>query len=280
MYRLGDGAKADGWPFLNARHAYLADGTPLTEYDRNGKIVPSRWALQGLEKVCAGGQLCLADRRRGLEALARALDAGDVARAPILLVQLQIDPVPDLSKSNPWHKPPGPGGGQFAAGPEAGSPAEAGSDFQNIAQTMHVGMTSTYVPGVYGPDIDIAHNFVMALVQRAILQVSTPAFRPGMPGYGLEPHKALAAEIEGLQGVSLYSEQAYLMGAPVAGRPLGSSAPDVVYGPIGGPLVVWELKTGRAATDISAAEIAAQRARTLVNVPGQPLYEYIQIYEE
>ena len=118
MYRLGEGANAEGWPFLHARHAYLADGTPLTEYDRQGRIVPSQEALGGIEKICSGGCLGLADRRRGIEALARALDEGDLVRAPILLLQLQIDPASAITKFNPFHKPPGSGGGQFTSGPE------------------------------------------------------------------------------------------------------------------------------------------------------------------
>src|SRR4051812_24704113 len=118
MYRLGDGANAEGWPYLLAGHAYLADGTPITEVDPHGRIGPSRQAFQRVEKVCSGGQLRLSDRRSGIEALARALQADGRVRAPILLLQLQIDPAPNLSKFNPFHKPPGPGGGQFTFAPE------------------------------------------------------------------------------------------------------------------------------------------------------------------
>ncbi len=41
MYRLADGLNAEGWPFLSEGHAYLADGTPLTESDRHGRTVPA-----------------------------------------------------------------------------------------------------------------------------------------------------------------------------------------------------------------------------------------------
>lgn len=305
MYCLGDGANAEGWPFLLARHAYLADGTPLTEYDRDGRIVASQEALGSVAKICSGGCLSLADRRDGLEALARALEKGDAVRAPILLLQLQIDPAPGLAKHNPWHKPPGPGGGQFASNPETGATdgnpfglqpvafnmhlgpnlngapgtsVEPPPGFEQVAADLHVGMTSTYVPGVYGEDIDIAHNLVTLLVWMAILKVTTPGFTPGMPGYGQELHQALADEINALNGVSLHAEQAYLLGIPVPIRLPGSSVPDAIYGPLKGPMIVWDLKTGRSATDINAADVAKQKAKTLANMPGNPLYEYIQVY--
>src|SRR5690349_18142881 len=116
MYRLGDRINADGWPFLFEGQAYLADGTPLTEYDDEGRIVPAHGALSTMEKVCSNGQLTLADRRSGIEALARALGKAEPVRASILLLQLQINSAPVLAKYNPFHKPPGPGGGQFATG--------------------------------------------------------------------------------------------------------------------------------------------------------------------
>jgi len=81
MYRLGEGENADGWPYLHAGHAYLADGTPLTEYGPDGQIVPSRHAFRRLDKICSGGQLRLSDRESGIAALARALDARQSSRA-------------------------------------------------------------------------------------------------------------------------------------------------------------------------------------------------------
>ncbi len=121
MYRLGDGAEANGWPFLCDGHAFLSDGTPLTECDEDGRIVPAATALSRVAKDCSRSSLRLADRRTGIEALARALNKGDRVLAPILLVQLQIDQASNLSKYNPFHKPPGTGGGQFASGPSSGS---------------------------------------------------------------------------------------------------------------------------------------------------------------
>lgn len=220
MYRLGDSVNREGWPFLQDRHAYLADGTPLTDFDEYGRIVPSRKALRSIEKICSGGALSLADRRSGVEALARALDKDDLVRAPILLLQLQIDPKPALAKSNPWHKPPGQGGGQFTSGPEAGSAPGSSAEFEPAALNMHLGLapqglrpiapppgfeevaaslgvqvTSTYVPGVYSKDIDLAHALVTDLVWMAILAITKPGFTPGTKGYGIALHLALAAEI-------------------------------------------------------------------------------------
>jgi hypothetical protein len=139
-YRLGDGVNEEGLPFLLARHAYLADGTPLTECDSDGRIVPARAMLDTAKATCSGGRVRIAERQHGVEALARALNDGDLVRAPLLLLFLQIDPASDpaedIAKYNPWHKPHGPGGGQFTSGPGAG--------FQNVAQDMHVRYSTTY----------------------------------------------------------------------------------------------------------------------------------------
>jgi hypothetical protein len=140
MYRLGEGINAEGLPFLFEGHAYLGDGTPLTDIDDEGRIVPSREALGSEEKICSGGALCLANRRSGIEALARALDKGDLVRAPILLLQLQIDSDSGLAKFNHWHKPPGSGGGQFTFGPEPGAATAGSSGFEGAALNMHLGL--------------------------------------------------------------------------------------------------------------------------------------------
>ena len=213
--------------------------------------------------------------------MARELDERDVVRAPILLLQMQIDPVPTIAKFNPWHKPQGPGGGQFASGPEAEtSPADQGG-IDPIAWDMHVDINSTYVPGIHGEDIDIAHNLVIALVQRAVLLVGQINFRPGMPDYGTELHRILNAEIKALHDPDLKSNPVYLLGSQVTTGtiPPGASVPDIVFGPPGHPLAVWELKTGSAATNLKDSAIVEQRKRTLLNMPEHPVYEYIQVYE-
>ncbi len=51
LYRLGENTEDNKWPFLVARHAYLADGTPLTETDERDRIVPARHALSSVEKI-------------------------------------------------------------------------------------------------------------------------------------------------------------------------------------------------------------------------------------
>jgi len=108
MYRLGDGVNTDGWPFLFEGHAYLADGTPLTESDRDGRVVPAQAALAMSKATCSGGLIKLAERSKGIEALARALNEGDAVRAPLVLLHLQIDSPGTVAKYNPFHKPPGP----------------------------------------------------------------------------------------------------------------------------------------------------------------------------
>src|SRR3954471_23428460 len=113
MYRLGDRINANGWPFLFEGQAYLADGTPLTEFDDDGRIVPAKRTIGAMEKICSDGRLTLADRTSGIEALARALNRGKQVHAAILLLQLQIKSTPSVAKYNPFHRPAGPGGGQF-----------------------------------------------------------------------------------------------------------------------------------------------------------------------
>jgi hypothetical protein len=282
MYRLGDGAEANGWPFLFDGNAFLADGTPLTERDEDGRIVPATEALSRLEKDCSGGVLRLADRTTGIEALARALDKGDRVCAPILLVQLQIDQARNLSKYNPFHKPPGPGGGQFASSPwsDSGtyfssSPLENG-DIESVAQTMGVGFNSTYEKGKYGEEIDKVHDLVMMVVASGILEVGSQNFRPGMPEYGRKLHDAVASKINALGLPNLVADPVYHEGNEIPNRIGGSSVPDIYYKSPTGLMVVWELKTGRA-VDLQAPGNLEQKERTLRNMRG-PLYEYIQVY--
>jgi hypothetical protein len=283
------------------RHAYLADGTPLTEYDEDGRIVPASHVGNSLTKICSGGNLSLADRERGIAALARALDKGDLVRAPILLLQLQIDPAPALSKFNPNHKPAGPGGGQFTSASENDAvlqpadrslgdnyndavwrPADGSlshSDIEPVAQTMHVDANSTYQKGIYGDDADNAHDLVMDAVWLAILQVGSQNFRPSMPEYGTELHKAVAAIIGSLGNPNFAMDPVYLNGDQVPkGRPAGSSAPDIYYISPSDQLFIWELKTGKA-TNLQDPRSMSQKERALRNIPGSH-YEYIQVYEK
>jgi hypothetical protein len=258
---------------LQAGHAYLPDGTPLTEYDEYGRIVPASAALSAIEKTCAGGHLSLADRQRGIEALARALDEDDLVKAPLLLLHLQIDPKPSFAKFNPFHKPPGDGGGQFTSGP-------AGSALEPVASSMRVNFTTDYTFGVYGDDVDIAHKLIMALVALSILEVGQKNFRPGMPGYGIELHNVLAAKINALHHPGLYANPIYLGGLPIEGKgiPAGASVPDIVYAPKGQVRAAWEVKTGSAA-DTSSSAVTTQRERALGNLPDGVPYSYILITE-
>ena len=280
MYRLGEGENTEGWPFLHAGHAYLADGTPLTEYDRNGRIVPSRDAFERVDKICAGGRLRLADRENGITALARALDARDVVRAPILLLQLQIDPVGRLIKFNPWHKPPGPGGGQFTFGPEGDASAQGAtpdeSRFEPVDWDLGGRVISSYQTGVFGPDVDAAHNLVTIMTQKAMLEVSKLNFKPGMPGYGTALHKAFKAEIDRIRDPLLRSDPIFFLGKEVKWRWPGSSIPDAAYGDQGCPKIVWELKTG-SATDTSIPRNVLQRLKAKINTPCSPAYEYLLV---
>ena len=273
MYRLGDDVNAEGWPFLFERHAYLADGTPITECDEDGRVVPTREPMLALGKICSAGQLTLADRRNGIEALARALDKGDVVRAPILLLQLQIDPAPAIAKYNPFHKPDGPGGGEFASNPSGGGAIKP------IEWNLHVGFNSTFVPDPYHPEFATVHALVMLLVRNAILQITTPTFGPGMPGYGQRLHDVVAMEINAAQVPGLVANPVYLGGGEFKGSaiPAGASVPDIVYTIPHAPVVVFELKTGRA-TDTSDNAVAQQRLQTLRNMPFGTRYEYIQVY--
>jgi hypothetical protein len=116
-YSLGESDKFGQWPFLLGQHAFLADGTPLTECGEERRIIPARNIGNFTVKSCGGGSLSLSDQKRGIEALARALNDNDLARASILLVQLQIDPHLPLEKFNQNHRPAGPGGGQFTFNP-------------------------------------------------------------------------------------------------------------------------------------------------------------------
>jgi hypothetical protein len=177
IYRLAQGMNPDGLPFLFEGNAYLADGTPLTKSDRQGRVTPAEETFAINKTTCSGGVIGLAERRAGIEALARALDKRDAVRAPLLLLFLQIDPA--------FHKPRGPSGGQFASGQEAGSSTELPPGFQHVAQLIDVQVASTYKEGIPGNEkIDSAHRTVIKAVYTAILLVDHEGFRPGMPGYG------------------------------------------------------------------------------------------------
>jgi hypothetical protein len=273
MYRFGDDVNAEGWPFLFERHAYLADGTPLTEYDDDGRVVPTGEPLEALGKICSAGHLTLADRRSGIDALARAVDKGDVVRAPILLLLLQIDPVPAIAKYNPFHKPDGPGGGQFTHNPYGGGAITP------VEWSLHVGFNSTFVPDPNHPEFTIVHALVMALVHNAILQITTPTFGPGMPDYGRKLHDAVAAEIIALNHPGLVANPVYLEGKLYDGKvtPPGSSVPDIVYTVHGAPVLVFELKTGKRHHHKRQFG-PQQRLQTLRNMPFSTRYEYIQVY--
>jgi hypothetical protein len=282
LYRLAEGANAEGYPYLLDGHAYLADGTPLTERDRLGRVVPA-WGTLSLSKATSsGGILGLAERRRGLEALARALDARDFVRAPLVLLHLQIDPANLVAKYNPFHKPSGPGGGQFTnALGAAGLPTQS-SHLQEVAQSLHVAVNSTWVNGIYGPEMDKAHADALMLVRVATAIVGKIDFRPGMPGYGQILDQTLANLVEDLHFPNFFVKPVYL-GRELykgPGYPPGSSVPDLVYGPKDHPLIIFELKTGRAARNISDAEIAEQKRRTLMNAPDDPVYQYFQVYDQ
>jgi hypothetical protein len=273
MYRLGDDVNAEGWPFLFERHAYLVDGTPLTECDDDGRIVPTREPLGALGKICSAGQLTLADRRNGIEALARALDKDDVVSAPILLLQLQIDPAPAMAKYNPFHKPDGPGGGRFTSNPFGGGAIKP------IDWGLNVSSNSTFVPDPYHPEFTTVHAEVMLMVRLAITEITTRAFLPGMQGYGQKLHDVVRAEIVALNDPHLLADPIYMGGQILPGTvgPPGSSKPDIVFVFPGAPPLVFELKSGRA-TDTSDKAVAEQRLQTLRNMPFGTRYEYIQVY--
>ena len=274
MYRLSDRINAEGWPFLFEGQAYLADGTPLTEFDSDGRIVPAQGTFGTTEKVCSDGQLTLADRKSGIEALARALDKEDSVRASILLLQLQINSTPSLAKYNPFHKPAGPGGGQFTHSPLGGGVIKP------IEWSLHVEHNSTFVPDPNHPDFAIVHKLVMTIVRSAILEITTPTFRPGSPGYGRRLHDVVAAEINALNDPGLYANPIYIEREPFLGKgiPAGASVPDIVYVAPGAPPLVFEIKTGRA-IDTSNKDVANQRSQALRNLPFGTHYEYVQVYD-
>jgi hypothetical protein len=275
MYRLGENTGTGRWPYIANGHAFLADGTPLTERGETGRIVPAMPALERLRNDCSDGRLRLADRQAGMEALARALDRKDMVRAPILLLQLQIDEVARLSKYNPFHKPHGPGAGQFASGPSSGGAIHP------VEWDMHVGVNSTYQPGVFGPDMDAAHDKVMEAVRKAILDIGDLKIRPGVPGYGQLLHKAIALELLKLNDPDLRPNEIYLHGNLVGPGAIleGSSVPDTVYAPGGVPKIIFEYKSGRATNTQDPGNVR-QKDNALRNVPNAPLYEYIQVYEK
>jgi hypothetical protein len=122
---------------------------------------------------------------------------------------------------------------------------------------------------------------VMLLVQSAILEVGQLNFTPGMPGYGQKLHEVLEKKVRALNDPELLPEQVYLSGERKtdATIPLGASVVDIAYGPPGHPLIVFEVKTGKA-TDISAAYIVMQRAKAWINLPPGTLYEYVLVYRK
>jgi hypothetical protein len=198
---------------------------------------------------------------------------GDAVRAPILLLLLQIDPAPTVAKYNPFHKPDGPGGGQFTSG------SSAGGAIKPIEWRLNVERNSTFVPDPLHPSFTIVHELIMKVVNLAILQVTRRDFTPGMPGYGQKLHDAVAIEIEVLDHPGLVANPIYLGGDLFDEEvfPVGSSVPDIVYTENGAPAVVFELKTGKA-TDTSDKAVKEQRERTLRNMPFGTRYEYIQVY--
>ncbi len=44
--------------------------------------------------------------------------------------------------------------------------------------------------------------------------------------------------------------------------------------------MIFELKSGRAALNLNDSEIVEQKRRTLSNVPDDPVYQYLQVYEK
>jgi hypothetical protein len=198
---------------------------------------------------------------------------GDAVRAPILLLLLQIDPAPTVAKYNPFHKPDGPGGGQFTSG------SSAGGAIKPIEWRLNVERNSTFVPDPLHPSFTIVHELIMKVVNLAILQVTRRDFTPGMPGYGQKLHEAVALGIIALHHPGLVANPIYLGGDPFDGEvfPVGSSVPDIVYTENGAPAVVFELKTGRV-VDTSDKAVQEQRERTLRNMPFGTRYEYIQVY--
>jgi hypothetical protein len=274
-YRLAEGTNPDGLPFISEGHAYLADGTPITEVDYFGRVVPAWQSLAVSKATCSGGVKPLSSCRNGTEALARALESDDPVRASLILLLMRIDPTDVVAKFNPFHKPDGPGGGQFTSGPSSHLPP----GFQQVATGMGITFVSTYREGLPGNEkIDIIHKMLVLEIHKAILAVTTLGFRAGMPGYGQALHEALDAQIELLGSPNLHVGKVYLDGwhVPFDIRLPGSSAPDVVYGPIDHPLAVFELKTGRAA-DTSDAAVETQKQRTLKNMPNAVIYDHFLV---
>jgi hypothetical protein len=115
---------------------------------------------------------------------------------------------------------------------------------------MGIGFVSTYRAGLPGnEEIDIAHKLLVVVAWQAILAVAKVGFRPGMPEYGQKLHDAFKAQIYALGNPNFHTDPVYLdkIHIPFDIRLPGSSVPDVVYGPLGHQLAVFELKTGRVA---------------------------------
>jgi hypothetical protein len=120
------------------------------------------------------------------------------------------------------------------------------------------------------------------MVALAILKVTTLTFRPGMLGYGQKLHDTLEEEIEAApKDLNLHINNVYKDGKLLAGKrkPLGSSCPDVIFGPPGHPLAAFEVKSGTAA-DTSATATRKQREAAMRNLPGPPVYSYFLVREQ
>ena len=108
-------------------------------------------------------------------------------------------------------------------------------------------------------------------------------FKPGMPDYGQELDKALRLLIATGDFPGFTAQPVYLGGSFLSNQlklPSGCSVPDFVYGPASHPLMIFELKSGRAALNLNDSEIVEQKRRTLSNVPDDPVYQYLQVYEK
>ena len=190
-----------------------------------------------------------------------------------------------LAKFNPWHKPPGPGGGQFTFGPEGDASAQAAtpdeSGFEPVEWSLGANLISGYTYGVHGEDVDIAHKIMMTVTRKAMLDVAALDFRPGSPGYGTALHDAFAVEVEALEikNPLFRSQPMFLLKKDLSWFPFplpGSSVPDAAYGAKSCPQIIWELKTG-SATDTSLGRNILQRARAERNIPCNPVYEYLLV---
>ena len=184
----------------------------------------------------------------------------------------RINSASSVAKYNPFHRPAGPGGGQFTDGP-SGSGA-----IKPVEWRLNVDHNSTFVPDPDHPEFTFVHALVMTIVQEAILEVTTPSFKPGSPGYGQRIHDVVADDINTLDHPGLYANPVYIGGGPFEGMeiPGGSVVPDIVYVSPGVPPIVFEIKTGRA-TNTADKDVADQRDRT----PSQyAFWHTLRIYSD